>query len=58
MILTAILAGVQLASAIVERLPERDPELRRLQVEHRQAMDSLRSKQRHERRMARLARKP
>lgn len=58
MIWTAILAGVQLATSLLEHLPESDPELRRLRAQHRMEMAALQACHRHERRMARLTRRP
>lgn len=57
-------AGLRLADAIAERLPEPDPELRRMRVElrqmreeHRQERKVLAMMQQHERVMTRLRRR-
>ena len=58
MIPAFIVVGVtRLASAVLELVPEPDPEIRRLRVKHTQAMQRLRAEQHHERAMARIRRR-
>ena len=57
MLLPLVTAAANLAAAIVERIPEPDPELRRLRVEHRAALAKLREEHRQERWRAREARR-
>ena len=53
-----VVAGVtRLASAVLELVPEPDPEIRRLRVKHTQDMRRLRAEQHHERVMARIRRR-
>ena len=58
MIPVALVAGVvKLAAAVLELVPEPDPELRKQRQLHRQELAAMRAQHRHERLMARIERR-
>lgn len=57
MILALATAGAKLALAIVDRIPDPDPELRRMRAEHRNELAVMREWHRQERWRARMARR-